>query len=372
METGISLYPDFTDTSEMEAYVYNAATLGYRHVFLSFILEELHFAGAAGPESAVFDHAIACCRAHGLRVVGDVNPEVINGFGTPAGAVAALARRGLSCLRADSVLHDDVLDGLADAGMEMEFNAADFALATPVACAWAAEEMERLLAHLRAEQISGCFNFYPRTGTGLSLARVRETTAFLHGYGLKTAAFVSSLTARPVLHAQGRGVPTAECLRDTPPELAARVLDCCGVDRVLFGDVSASDAELRALARACGNEVIDLPVVYCRDCPEEVRSHLAACVVANREDAPEYVLRCTATRGLVVEPARTGPRSRYSVTVDNSRSAQYRGEVQIMLRDMPACAEANVIGFIHPDAHILLPFLTESQVHFRMVPYPGT
>ena len=52
------------------------------------------------------------------------------------------------------------------------------------------------------------------------------------------------------------------------------------------------------LARACGNEVIDLPVVYCRDCPEEVRSHLAACVVANREDAPEYVLRCTATRGL--------------------------------------------------------------------------
>ena len=55
--------------------MYNAATLGYRHVFLSFILEELHFAGAAGPESAVFDHAIACCRAMGCGWSGTSTPR---------------------------------------------------------------------------------------------------------------------------------------------------------------------------------------------------------------------------------------------------------------------------------------------------------
>lgn len=367
MNTGISLYPDFADADTLHAYIHEASTHGYRRVFLSFILEELNFTGAAGPESEVFDEAIACCHEHGMQVTADVNDRVMDAFGKPADAVAMLKRRGLDVLRADSMLPEAALKAMAEAGMGIELNASDVDVSTDLGRAEAATELERLLSHLPPERVRSCFNFYPRTGTGLSLARVRDTAAFLHGYGVEVAAFASSLSAQPILHAHGRGVCTAECLRDVPPEIAAAALRCCGVDTVLFGDVSATADELCALACACADDVISLPVVYHRECPEAVRRHLAETVMANREDAPECILRCTATRGLIVEPFRTGARSRGFVTVDNSRSAQYRGEVQIMLRDMPPCEEADVVGFVHPDAHVLLSLL--DGCNFRIFPY---
>ena len=130
----------------------------------------------------------------------------MNGFGTPAGAVAALARRGLSCLRADGVLHDDVLDALADAGMEMEFNAADLLSLPP------------LPVRGRRRRWSGCWRTYVRnrSAAALTLPQNRHRTvpgssAGDHGVPAwvrsQDGGFVSSLTARPVLHAQGRGVP---------------------------------------------------------------------------------------------------------------------------------------------------------------------
>ena len=367
MNAGISLYPDFMDEAALDRYVREAADLGFRHVFLSLILEELHFAGAAGPDSPVFDRAMARCHAAGMTVTADINPEVMEGFGSPEEAVADLKRRGVDILRADSALDETVLAALAHAGMGIELNAADLDASTPEGRSKADGEIKRLLDSLPAEMVRACFNFYPRTGSGLSLDRVRQTTAFLHTYGIHTAAFVSSLTAPPVLHAHGRGVCTAECLRDVPPEIAAAVLRCCGIDEVLFGDLTASRAELAALAGCCRDEVLSVPVVFCRDCPEELRKQLTGVTLSNREDSPEYILRATATRGVSVPPFRTGPRPRFSVTADNSRSAQYQGEIQIMLRDMPACEEASVIGFVHPDAHVLLPFLTDYRLAFRLI-----
>lgn len=369
MNMGISLYPDFLDTDTLRAYVRDASALGCRRVFLSFILKELNFEGAAEPGAAVFDAAIAYCHEYGLQVTADVNAAVMDGFGSPTAAISELKRRGLDVLRADSELSEELLDAMACANVGIELNAADMDVSTDLGRAKAAAEVERLLTRLPGALVRSCFNFYPRTGTGLSLARVRDTCAFLHGYGIEVAAFVSSLSALPVLHARGRGVPTAECLRDVPPEIATAVLGCCGIDAALFGDVLATSDELRGVAEVCATDTLALPVVYHRDCPEVVRRHLSASALSNREDSPEYVLRCTSTRGLTVAPARTGPRPRFSVTVDNCRSGQYQGETQIMLQDMPACPEANVVGFVHPDAHILIPFLSDHRVHFRVVAY---
>ena len=195
--------------------------------------------------------------------------------------------------------------------------------------------MKTLLSRLTPQEVQGCFNFYPRTGTGLSLDYVAGTTAFLHRYGVRTTAFVSSLSAKPVLHGPGRGVCTAEVLRDTPPEIAGSVLRCCGVDALLFGDMSATGRELEALAGVCAGESLSLPVVFHRDCPEPLRRVLTHTGFANRSDPPEFVIRGTETRGTAVEPFRTGPRPRFCVTVDNCRSGQYMGEMQIMLEDLP-------------------------------------
>lgn len=70
-----------------------------------------------------------------------------------------------------------------------------------------------------------------------------------------------------------------------------------------------------------------------------------------------------------MEPFRTGPRPRFCVTVDNCRSGQYMGEMQIMLEDLPPCPEANVVGWVPPDAQVLVPFLRDCSRRFRLTEY---
>lgn len=367
MEWGISLYPEFMDSASLRDYVERAASLGCRRVFFSLILHQLNFSGALPPESEVFDRVFSLCGEKSLRITADVDDTLLSGSpGSLDEAVARLRRRGVDSLRIDSGVSSPLLDAAQRHGFHLELNAACLDVSTPERRLAGAAMIETLLSRFAPQAVQGCFNFYPRTGTGLSLRSVSDTAAFLHSYGIQTAAFVSSLTADPVLHAPGRGVCSVEVLRDTPPEIAAAVLGCCGIDAVLFGDVSATPAELSALSSACAQEVISLPVVFHRDCPEEVRYALTHTSFANRSDPPEFVLRGTETRGAPVQPFRTGPRPAFCVTVDNCRSAQYMGELQIPLRPLPPCHEANVVGWISPDAQILVPFLRDSSRRFQL------
>lgn len=371
MELGISLYPEFMDADPLYIYVQRAASLGYRRVFMSLILNHLNFSGAVPPDSQLFDRTFALCRDCGMRVTVDADSEALDALGGIKPAIARLRRRGVDCIRIDSGISEEMLEAVAEQGLGVELNAADVDVSTRERRREADKLLQMLLSRLKPQDIQGCFNFYPRTGTGLSLPYVTDTAAFLRQYGIRTAAFVASLSARPVLHGPGRGVCTVEALRDTPPEIAAAVLRRCGLDAVLFGDVSATADELEAVAALCADEVLSLPVVFNRDCPETLRQTLTHTVFANRSDRPEFVIRGTETRGTAVEPARTGPRSAFCVTVDNCRSGQYMGEMQIMLTDMPPCPEANVVGWVPPDAQVLVPFLEDCTCRFRLTEYRG-
>lgn len=372
MEWGISLYPEFLESALLHSYVEQAASLGCRRVFMSLILDRLHFSGALSPESEDFDRVFSLCRDKGLAVTVDVDDVLLSTLaGTTEEAVAQLARRGVDCLRIDSGVSTPLLDAAKRHGLRLEVNAADLDVSTPKRRRAGEILLETILTRFDPQAVQGCFNFYPRTGTGLSLRSVSDTAVFLHSYGIQTAAFVSSLTAKPVLHQPGRGVCTVEVLRDTPPEIAAAVLGCCGVDAVLFGDVSAAPAELTALSAACAGEAISLPVVFHRDCPEHIRYALTHTTFSNRSDPPEFVLRGTETRDIPVQPFRTGPRPPFCVTVDNCRSAQYMGEMQIPLEALPPCCEANVVGWVLPDAQILVPFLRDGSRQFLLTEYAG-
>ena len=165
---------------------------------------------------------------------------------------------------------------------------------------------------------------------------------------------------------------TVEAFRDVPPGTAAKALFLEGMDSVYIGDLAASPGELRAMRRAREREEIVLPVVYYPECPKALRAAIADTLLFSRTDTPERVVRATQTRGISVAPARRAERGRYAVTVDNALSDQYMGEVQIMLCDMPACAEANVAGFLHPDAVPLLPYLRSGAQAFRLYDYADT
>lgn len=373
-ETGISLYPEFMQPNALEAYTAQAAACGVTRVFMSMILKNLHFRGAAGPEAESFDRAFARCREYGFDVTVDLNGETAAAMGGALAALSALAARGASCARIDSGMDAHALAALSGnaAGMRIEINASDIDVSTPARRARMEEAFDVLAREGERQNLSAGFNFYPRTGTGLALERVRETLAFLHAHGIKASAFAASLASESILHRQGHGVCTVEAFRDVPPGTAAKALFLEGMDSVYIGDLAASPGELRAMRRAREREEIVLPVVYYPECPKALRAAIADTLLFSRTDTPERVVRATQTRGISVAPARRAERGRYAVTVDNVLSDQYMGEVQIMLCDMPACAEANVAGFLHPDAVPLLPYLRSGAQAFRLYDYADT
>jgi len=54
------------------------------------------------------------------------------------------------------------------------------------------------------------------------------------------------------------------------------------------------------------------------------------------------------------------------VTIDNTTSAQYAGELQILLEEQPPLSFANVVGHIHEDDLLLLPYLRDAAHPYRI------
>jgi hypothetical protein len=370
----------------MEAYLAAAAALGFSRVFMSLILSDLHFSGAAAPDDPVFEETFALCREQGLFITLDTNDRVFEYFGGINATLRRFKEQGVAALRIDSGLAVEELAELSrnDQGMGLELNVSD---ADPLRVPEEAAAFFDTLAHQgNPRRLTGCFNFYPRRGTGLRLERVRAMAALLRERDIASAAFVSSLVSPSVLHAPGRGVCTVEALRETPPEIAAAVLFLEGIDTVLVGDPEASGEELAAMAEsgphsggsasgsptAPGGAQVRLPVVYHRECPPELRRALAGRVLSNRRDTPADVIRATATRGIRLPPFRSSAADPLNLTMDNERSGQYAGELHIVLNRRSPDNAVNVLGFIHPDAAPLVPYLVDGSVSFTLYDYAET
>ena len=365
-EAGISLYPDLADGEKVEKYILTAAESGCKRVFMSLILGDLNFAGAARPDSPVFADATAVCKRAGMDVWYDLNEDVIAYFGGLSASLDRVAEMGAHGVRIDSGLSPRELAKLTRhrSGLMLQLNCAGLRTDRSLAMREADAIMEAIAAEGDMGRVEACFNFYPRNGTGIAESSVKSACDYLRARGVRVSAFVASLTQPSLLHARSRGVPTAEKLRFASPYAAARVLGFLGVDDVLFGDGFASDAELTELCAAVSDEKTRLAVRYRDWVPDETKNRLADIVFANRYDEPAELIRGTASRGIKLAPRDTIERRFGDVTLDNDTSAQYAGELQIMLADLPAEAFADVVGRVADGYLPLLPYLRDGSREF--------
>jgi len=362
-EAGISLYPDMTAPAETKAYLEKAAGLGYRRAFLSMILDNLNFAGAAKPDAPVFADTVALCNQNGLAVWCDLNEDTIAYFGGLEQSLTRLAEIGLHGVRIDSGLTPEELAAVTchPSGICLQLNCAGLR-ADRLRSVRAAEELFDMLSKRGdLSRVEACFNFYPREGTGIAETSVAGACEILHRYPIRVSAFVASRTVPSLLHEPSRGVPTVERLRNVDPYTAGRILTFLGVDDVLFGDGSASDAELAALQEALSDGPTRLRVHYDAQISSETVLALGSVVFENREDEPVALLRGTASRGLRLEPFACCAGAYGDVTVDNTTSAQYAGELQILLADHPARSFANIVGRVCEDDLPLLEYLRDAS-----------
>ena len=368
-EYGISIYPDLTDMQVMFDFIDKAAQKGYKRVFTSMILNDQNFYGAKSPSDRVFSDAITYCKNKGMQVFCDFNRNIVDLFGSIDISLNYLKKIGVYGIRIDGGLTNREIAEISthNSGLYVQINCSD--IRTDIY--ELNQQFERLMLCLQKEgdlsRIEACFNFYPRLGTGISLELLEHTTKALKKYEIPVCAFVSSNTAQSFLHTKSHGITTCERLRCMKPYISAKILLYLGIDHVFFGDTLIGDEELEELKEACEKNYTKLLFHFAENVPTKIKKKLRnETILSNRLDQPEDLIRCCETRCTGIEPFNIYERPYGSVTIDNNQSAQYEGEIQIVLKNLEVFDCANVVGYIDSSYLPLLDYLRNGKRCFLL------
>lgn len=351
MRFGISIYPGLElSVAEQRALLRLASAHGVTRLFTSLHLPETK------PESFIAEGRalLQAARDLGFDIIADVSPAALKTLGLERFEADAFAAFGIRTLRLD--------DGFSPAEIaRFSHNAVGLRLQLNASTLNRSDLDELKSSGADFSHFDALHNFYPRPGTGLSLAFFRQQNDILRQYGLSVGAFISSSARRrPPLYA---GLPTLEFHREMPISLAARHLAALGVESIFIGDERPSEEELSQLT-AIDPDVIGLhaqlfpagkPLQKFLQQPFTARPDVARDVIRTLES------RERSRRLSPIVPANTVARLYGAVTLDNCEYSRYAGELQIIKRPQPADPRTNVIAQVVPEEHFLLSLITPGK-----------
>ena len=372
-EIGISVYPNFYPLDQIKDYLEKAKSLGFKKAFVSLILNNHGFEGAINVNADTWNELFSYCKELNMTVSADMNDEVFSELGCTLNDLTALQNMGITRLRIDGGFTSIEVALLSKnkQGIQIEVNASMSSSNNQNGNAL--RECREFLETIEREgnigQLTACHNFFPLPDTALSLEDIRSINNMFALFGVPVGGFVASQLSPKDLHHLGHGVCTIEKHRFFPSHIAMLELFANGFNDVLIGDSFADFSELKEMARCYKQDYIEIPVVFNQYVPEQTKVKISEQVLISRVDQPANLIRATDTRGMEVPHCYCAPRVKYTVSILNNRSAQYEGEVQISLKDLGQSVEHNVIGFIHPFAYELMPYLSAGKNKFRLVEY---
>ena len=378
---GISVYPDKTPMEEVYAYMEKAAKLGYKRIFTCFL---------SIPEDERESYMVKFKgfmeKAHelGFTVAADTNPAVFDIIGATPDNLKPFADLGLDIIRLDGNFgtQGDIQITRNPYNIQIEFNASMDA------------GVELLINQGgNKDQMIMCHNFFPERYTGLDFDLFQDFNRYWKELNLHTAAFVSSNNENTIGPWQVFcGLPTVEIMRGLPIEVQARYLLATGdIDDILIGNYPATDEELEALA-SVNYQAIELRI----DEVEEISDNEKMIMYDfaphfDRYDHSSFMLRSSQPRvkfkaqksvqDLWAEnnnapkivsqsiPYRDPGKkvfTRGDVLVVNDNLAHYRGELEIVLTEIPDDGERNLVGTIKEEDLGLLEFIKPGY-HFRFI-----
>ncbi|NWQ43524.1 DUF871 family protein [Bacillus sp. EB106-08-02-XG196] len=372
-EIGISVYPNFYPLDQIKNYLEKAHSFGFKKVFVSLILNNHGFEGAEDVNANTWNNILNYCKELGMTVSADMNDEVFNELGCTLTDLTALQKMGITKLRIDGGFTGEEIALLSknQQGIQIEVNASMSSSDNQNGNALreCREFLETVEKEGNIDQLTACHNFFPLPDTALSLENIRPINNLFASFGVPVGGFVASQLSPKDLHHLGHGVCTIEKHRFLPCHIAMSELFANGFDDVLIGDSFADLSELAEMARCYKQDYIEIPVVFNPFVPQNTKMKIQESILISRVDQPANLIRATDTRGMEVPPCFCAPRGKFTISVLNYRSAQYEGELQISLKDLGQSVEHNVIGFVHPFAKDLLPYLLAGRNKFRLVEY---
>ncbi len=348
---GISVYPYKENIEETLSYIKKAADLGYGRIFTN-LLEVKEDKEAL---LATMKKVIGFARELGMEVVLDVNPAVFEQLHISYQNLDFFADMNATGIRLDTSF-----DGLVESFLTYEHNHLDIEVNISNDTAY----VENILRYRpNAKKLIGCHNFYPQRFTGLGYDYFKKCSLKYKKLGLRTAAFINSHEASHGPHPHTDGLCSLEMHRDKPIVVQAKHLVALGcIDDIIIANAFASDAELEAVSRVEQDQIV-LDVVFNNSVSPEEKNLVLQEQHINRGDISDYMIRSTfirlAYKNKSIPANGTQDKVQYGdITIGNDSFGQYRGELNIVLQDMPDKGHyKNVVGRIVEEELFLLSYI---------------
>lgn len=348
---GISLYPEHSTVEKDMEYITLAAKYGFKRIFTCLLSVE----GKTKEEildefRTVIDHA----HKYGMEVILDVAPYVFDRLGVSYDDLTFFKE-----MHADGIRLDEGFDSLKEA--LMSYNPQN--LKIEINASLGTKYLDNIMSHYpNLDNIITCHNFYPQRYSGISYEHFEKCSRDIKNLNVKVAAFVSSQNDNtygpwPV----NEGLCTLEMHRDLPIDAQARHLFATRlVDDVIIANAYASEEELETLSKVDPNKLtfklnFEAPLQETEEKILYEHPHFV------RGDMSEYMARSTMPRVTYskesVPPKNVRDLRRGDVVIVNDNYSRYKGELHIVLKDMPNDGRKNVIGRIPDEEMMLLDYI---------------
>lgn len=339
---GVSIFTGLDDYSREEnlKYLEQAASLGCKVIFSSAHITE------ARDAVAELEELIIEAKKYGMVISLDVSKPMMKNFKVP---------KDLYSLRLDyGFTFDEIVDMSNNAEYLVELNVSVLNK----------NDLETLIKMgLNTSRTRASFNYYPKLYTGHDISTCQEIINECHKYNIPVLGFIPSKVGhRPPLY---EGLPSIENHRYIDTDLAIEEMKAIGFDEILFGDAYASIEEVIKLSLH-QNEEIYLYMKKEKNVPSECLELLDG-IYRIRPDLNSYMIRVTSKRGKYdIKEFNTVERHYLDVTVDNVNFKRYKGEICIVLKDLPLDERVNVIGRLHTTEFLLTSVINKNS--FRIIP----
>lgn len=346
---GISIYPEHTLMEHDLAYISLAAKYGFTRIFTCL----LSIQGDQAEIIARFKGTIEHAKKLDMQVVVDIAPNIFERLGISYQDLHFFHQLG-----ADGIRLDLGFTGLEEA--LMTYNPYDLKIELNMSTG--TKYLENILSYKpKIANLQGCHNFYPHRYSGLAYEHFLTCSRVFHQNGLRTAAFINSSFASFGPWPVTEGLCTLEMHRNLPIEVQAKHLFKTGlIHDVIIANSYASEEELGLLG-----ELKLEPFTFSVSLEETITDIEKKIVLEephfSRGDISEYMVRSTQSRVKYKDehfkPTYTPPIRRGDLLIDNEAYGQYKGELQIALKDMENTGKTNVVGRIAEEELFLLDLL---------------
>ena len=370
---GVSLYPEQETMEEIDSYLKMASSYGFTKIFTSMF-------SVPGTTQEVFDYFKNFCdiaHKYGMKVSGDCNTEFFKKMGASESDISIFHDMGLDIIRMDLPYFDE---------RDVTLINNPYNITIEITSAMVDAVRLALKNGANPKNFRTCHNFYPERYTASDMDSIRKVNRELAELGIPSAVFISSNEENthgpwPVHD----GLPTVEDHRWIPVDLQVRHWISVGdVDEIIFGNAFASEKEFKAIAQVIKEAYVDIPKNEAMGFLADLLPHglveripfkieLENGVTDVEKEAvynfqyhqnsenPYYMIRSRWSRIFYAKasiPERKCDQEYYhrgDVVIVNDNLAHYRGEVQIVLKDMKVDGQRNLIGHIPEAEQILLP-----------------